>query len=153
MLGVLGCAKVFLNPVQSVCFTCDTNHFHELAVDGKCACLEGHLAERYCTTIPGCISADNGTDGVVCVLCNLELRFKVVNGTCECIQYYERANDECVEVCGDGFLISLPCDDGNNINNDGCSSTCEVETNYRCIREGIDTFSSCVFAAEVTLVL
>lgn len=38
----------------------------------------------------------------------------------------------CEEVCGDGMKFILGCDDGNKINGDGCSSTCEVETGYTC---------------------
>jgi hypothetical protein len=28
--------------------------------------------------------------------------------------------------------FSLPCDDGNNINDDGCSSLCQIESGYTC---------------------
>ena len=28
--------------------------------------------------------------------------------------------------CGDGRRFTLPCDDGNNNNGDGCSSDCRV---------------------------
>lgn len=40
--------------------------------------------------------------------------------------------------CGDGILIfseSEKCDDGNTLSNDGCSSQCEIETDYLCIIE------------------
>lgn len=32
----------------------------------------------------------------------------------------------CIEICGDGKLYNLPCDDGNLVNGDGCSSTCAI---------------------------
>lgn len=36
-------------------------------------------------------------------------------------------------VCGDGALsLDEDCDDGNVASNDGCSSTCELETAYSC---------------------
>jgi cysteine-rich repeat protein len=40
-------------------------------------------------------------------------------------------------ICGDGLLKGIEtqpgrCDDGNTITNDGCSSTCFVETGYTC---------------------
>jgi cysteine-rich repeat protein len=38
----------------------------------------------------------------------------------------------CSEVCGDGKRFVLPCDDGNTISGDGCSSTCQVENGYFC---------------------
>ena len=35
---------------------------------------------------------------------------------------------ECKPICGDGKVYSTEsCDDGNNDNGDGCSSTCNVE--------------------------
>lgn len=35
--------------------------------------------------------------------------------------------------CGDGHLdTNEACDDGNDASNDGCSSTCQVETGYAC---------------------
>lgn len=38
----------------------------------------------------------------------------------------------CQEICGDGMKFVSECDDGNTRNGDGCSSTCEVETDYVC---------------------
>jgi cysteine-rich repeat protein len=39
-------------------------------------------------------------------------------------------------VCGDGTLQGAEsCDDGNTDNNDGCSSTCAVESGWNCIGE------------------
>ncbi len=32
----------------------------------------------------------------------------------------------CVEVCGDGKRYTSGCDDGNNIDGDGCSKDCKV---------------------------
>ncbi len=43
------------------------------------------------------------------------------------------SNGECVSSCGDGIIgDSEACDDGNTRNNDGCSSSCELEAGYRC---------------------
>lgn len=30
----------------------------------------------------------------------------------------------CEEICGDGKIFSLECDDGNKNNNDGCDQNC-----------------------------
>lgn len=39
----------------------------------------------------------------------------------------------CSPVCGDGYVYeSEVCDDGNNVNCDGCSSSCQVEQNFNC---------------------
>lgn len=39
----------------------------------------------------------------------------------------------CTEICGDGKRFSLQCDDGNNVNGDGCSSDCQIEVGYNCV--------------------
>jgi cysteine-rich repeat protein len=37
------------------------------------------------------------------------------------------------EICGDGkVFFQYPCDDGNLVNGDGCSSTCTIEPHYTC---------------------
>ena len=41
-------------------------------------------------------------------------------------------NGQCTSVCGDGLLLGEGCDDGNEVNGDGCSSSCEVEPGYKC---------------------
>ena len=39
----------------------------------------------------------------------------------------------CVSVCGDGLVVgNETCDDGNGANDDGCSSSCAIETGYNC---------------------
>lgn len=43
-----------------------------------------------------------------------------------------------ISKCGDGILIFSElenCDDGNILSNDGCSSQCQIESNYSCITE------------------
>ena len=35
----------------------------------------------------------------------------------------------CIEICGDGYFMgdyNYTCDDGNQIDEDGCSSTCQT---------------------------
>ena len=57
----------------------------------------------------------------------------MINGSCiSCnkVEGYEVINGECVEICGDGLVINDICDDGNNLNGDGCSSLCSVEENW-----------------------
>lgn len=55
----------------------------------------------------GCVECDSAT---VCTVCN------------DNIFYLDE--DECQEICGDGVLYLLECDDGNVIDGDGCSSVC-----------------------------
>jgi len=32
----------------------------------------------------------------------------------------------CVDICGDGFVMTLPCDSATNILNDGCTNECTI---------------------------
>lgn len=39
------------------------------------------------------------------------------------------------DACGNGRKVAYElCDDGNTRNGDGCSSTCEVEADFRCAK-------------------
>ncbi len=67
-----------------------------------------------------------------------KLGYKIKPGTIEC-QGRERA--ECVEICGDGRnLGQVECDDGGNVDGDGCSKDCKIEPGFICITnsEGLD---------------
>ncbi len=46
---------------------------------------------------------------------------------------YNDKEEDCDEVCGDGFNMGISeCDDGNRKDKDGCSSSCRVERGYKC---------------------
>ncbi|CAK61015.1 unnamed protein product (macronuclear) [Paramecium tetraurelia] len=51
-----------------------------------------------------------------CILCNLNL------DCFQCQKYYEPQNKVCTPICGDGIVIEEfeQCDDGNDIQDDGC---------------------------------
>ena len=52
----------------------------------------------------------------------------------------------CVSTCGNGVANSgEECDDGNTANNDGCSSTCTIESGYACT----GALSECYIIASV----
>lgn len=53
------------------------------------------------------------------------------------------ATSLCGEVCGDAKRFTLPCDDGNNINGDGCSSDCKIELGYSCYGGSPNSKDSC----------
>lgn len=46
-------------------------------------------------------------------------------------------------MCGDGKRFNLQCDDGNNVNGDGCSNDCKVETGYTCTGGSPNSPDSC----------
>lgn len=49
----------------------------------------------------------------------------------------------CLEVCGDGKRYTLECDDGNNVDGDGCSKDCNVEVGFSCYGGSPSTKDSC----------
>jgi len=56
-----------------------------------------------------------------------------------------------LDICGDGFLYTLPCDDGNLVNGDGCSSLCNVETDYTCVGGSTTSPSLCSFSGTMAV--
>ena len=69
--------------------------------------------QKRCLPCPvGCLTCDSS---YVCEICKPEFT-------------YDAHSQLCKEHCGDGMKFMLECDDGNNVNGDGCSSTCEIET-------------------------
>ena len=49
------------------------------------------------------------------------------------------------------MLYTLPCDDGNLINGDGCSSTCQIETDYTCVGGSTTSASACSFSGTINI--
>lgn len=47
----------------------------------------------------------------------------------------------------------LQCDDGNNLDGDGCSSSCNLEEGWNCSNTNSQTSTSCVLAVNVVLEL
>jgi hypothetical protein len=51
-------------------------------------------------------------------------------------------------------VFTLPCDDGNTVNGDGCSSACKVEKSYTCSGGSATTPSICTYTGKfVTITL
>lgn len=150
---VPGCVSVTLSSPTSTCTNCSEPEFQRTPINGTCQCTIGHLAGRYCTEIIGCTNILRNSSGDYCVSCNSMYNFELVNSTCVCKQYYELHGEKCEEICGDGFLFNLPCDDGNLINGDGCSSTCEIETGYICNGGPNHEKSSCQYKGRMIMSL
>jgi cysteine-rich repeat protein len=70
-----------------------------------------------------CLPCPNGCSSCVsCYTCT----------TCAPGFFIDSTSGLCSEVCGDGKRYTLPCDDGNSVNGDGCSSTCQIENGWFC---------------------
>lgn len=66
--------------------------------------------------------------------------------TCDSVGgLYKGSDDRCWNICGNGYLYDLggyddmTCDDNNLIDGDGCSSTCQIEENFKCRRGDLNT--------------
>lgn len=61
--------------------------------------------------------------------------------------FYLSSSTACLlQVCGDGVIHGTEqCDDGNLIDGDGCSSACEVETQWKCVSATAGGVSSCYY--------
>jgi cysteine-rich repeat protein len=54
------------------------------------------------------------------------------------------SRDFCTENCGDSVDLGFyECDDGNNIDGDGCSATCTIETGFVCMGGNNDISDKC----------
>ncbi len=54
-------------------------------------------------------------------------------------------NNTCTDICGDGRVFTLECDDGNLIDGDGCSHECKNEYFYKCTEEDEYAASECSY--------
>jgi cysteine-rich repeat protein len=79
------------------------------------------------------------------------------SGDCEalssCVQGFVYTVSFCKEICGDGLLFELECDDGNSDDGDGCSATCTIETNFTCKDGSPTTPSKCSYNKPIELEL
>ncbi len=68
---------------------------------------------------PACVNGDGCT-----TTSTIECGWKCSNGTLTTRSF-------CNEICGDGFNMGqYECDDGNDINFDGCNNKCEIEKGW-----------------------
>ncbi len=58
---------------------------------------------------------------------------------------FDPSSQKCFELCGDGKRFNLECDDGNNIDGDGCSRDCKLESGYQCVGGCPDGRDNCLY--------
>ena len=82
-------------------------------------------------------------------MCNRTRHYTKNQTWCSCDRGYSlNSNDNCSEICGDGILFDLQCDDGNNVDFDGCSHSCTIERGFKCLGGGENSSSKCLNALE-----
>lgn len=165
----------FIQLVNTSC-SCNTGYFLNvsLALCETCSAMPGCLAcnTSGCTQcdatlsftlnpatfICDCLVGSYIGSNALCTPCSmtgcLDCSSKTVCKTCDTTLFFLNASTQiCDEICGDGFLYFVECDDGNNIDGDGCSSTCFIEQNYSCVG-GDSTFRSvCSYNQPILMTL
>ena len=119
------------------CITCVPNYILKDNICQKLSCL----SYQYVQSVDGCTN------------CSLTFPFSLSclsTGPTSCVDGYILSNNSCLtcamvpgytlnsatgkcqDYCGDGKIITDLCDDGNNLNGDGCSSVCTIEPGWIC---------------------
>ncbi|CDW88903.1 UNKNOWN [Stylonychia lemnae] len=84
----------------------------------------------------------SSTDCTSCVLG--KYLYDSTCSTCDATGMIIGSSGQCVEICGDGKNFGLfDCDDGNNSDGDGCSGSCEIETDWTCSGGSKTTADTC----------
>ena len=99
--------------------------------------------------------ASGKTNRVYCKSCEeINPGYLTVGGDIECHGTFGY-NISHIEKCGDGLYLGLvECDDGNILEGDGCSSSCTIESGYKCIHNtGLPDVCYDVRAPTATLII
>ncbi|EWS73199.1 myxococcus cysteine-rich repeat protein (macronuclear) [Tetrahymena thermophila SB210] len=119
------CVSCTTNPG---CDRCSSDTYKQLNAIGanECVnvCQDGYYADQI---LLECLKCDQS-----CATCFGPSSYNCL--TCS-TNYYKAGSYQCIQPkCGDGILTqeTEQCDDGNNLNNDGCSSTCQIEPGWKC---------------------
>ena len=108
------------------------------------------MQDRQCF---GCDSSCKAcSNDISCITCQDSYFLDLQSGKClsNCVEgFYEDVCDIqtgslcCKEICGDGRIFTLQCDDKNTFDGDGCSSTCIIEQNFFCSYDSKNMLSIC----------
>lgn len=132
------------------CYQCSSDYI--LNADNKtCSCSSGWPVTNVCINVTACVTAAKVNNVSTCLFCNSLNNFIVSGTTCVCKTGYKQKSDNCYNICGDGITISPneQCDDGNNEDGDGCSSTCKLESGYTCAYDS--TVYKCIYTSNFTI--
>lgn len=127
MIGCKNPCQTCTGPLSTSCTGCIGSQFRALQ-NNECVCSSPHYQSS---------AADYPKCGKVDPL------------WCPDYEYLDSATNECLEICGDGRLYTLECDDGNTVDGDGCSSTCKIEPNYECRGGTNETKSACSYSGPL----
>ena len=142
---------------------CPTYCYDCSKYDACSNCADGYyLKDGKCFECDSsCKTCSNGNDDS-CSACQDSYYIDLKSGKCKshCDKgFYEDVCDIrtgslcCKEMCGDGLLFTLPCDDKNTFNGDGCSSTCNIESEFFCSYDDINMLSICHYITPLIAII
>lgn len=113
--------------------------------------------ENHCVTVCGdgivkglepCDDGNlNGGDG--CHACEHEAGWDCTNAPQTCNASDVTCATTCVSLCGDGIQTAVEdCDDGNHLNDDGCSSECVIEEGWNCFGGSLTQATQCGWCGD-----
>ncbi|CAD8104463.1 unnamed protein product [Paramecium primaurelia] len=109
---------IYKDSTITECLKCDSGYFLKDNTCNKCSdkCKECENTPNNCKL---CITQD-------CSVCDN------ISGL-----YLDKQLQSCVTKCGDNIIAGIEqCDDGNNIDKDGCNSKCNIEKDFIC-KQGV----------------
>ena len=143
------------HPCKSVCSACEdqfdncTGCIEEYYKIGS-ECVQACPDEEYYIEDFECLPCDSscktcsGPEATDCLSC-FELYIYYIDSCFECGgdgSPFDLESGECVDRCGDGRRFTVEdvdtlysyneCDDGNNLDGDGCSALCTIEDDFAC---------------------
>lgn len=131
-LGCITCIDgYYFNTTAGLCqkIVCSPGYYVN-SISGCVRCSDTYPNSKLCNayTLTSCNSGfmllyDNSTNTNICAPCSNSLLLGY---------RYDSLSNSCIEVCGDNIHYTQSCDDGNNLNGDGCSSICNIEQGWDC---------------------
>jgi proprotein convertase subtilisin/kexin type 5 len=125
------------------CTSCNTGFFANITCINCTSKITNCTACKFNTTLT-CSSCNIGftpnVNGTACVKapcnvsnCNLCGATILVCANCTNGYYANASASQCISRCGDGIKVdSEDCDDGNNIDGDGCNADCTIGNKNGC---------------------
>lgn len=170
-----GCTSSFYLDVDKMCYNCHSS-CKECTGPGADQCTSCqyplYLKTSICTNLTcapnyyvdpllGCtLCSSLFANSLTCNITNVltcQSTYVLDSNACKACSsvtgFYLDANNACREICGDGKLYVLQCDDGNNLDGDGCSSSCTLESGWNCTNANSQTATACKLAVNVQLEL
>lgn len=140
------------SPTSTSCLSCIEGYYFDSGLSLCQLCDPTCVA---CTALTTCTKChpDLLLSGTACVACPPQQYHNIYTFSCQpcsahcstclmssgctsCEPFFSlqliAGTSRCIDICGDGFAMDVPCDLGSGIKHDGCTDKCQIEPNYIC---------------------